>query len=296
MGNRAAGGAVDGTGARDTSMLGAHRSPGGRSSDPSSVRGRGNGGPFPAGAHRAVGVERSNGGSEPRDATDRAPPTAVPGGFRLTCRNVEGVTAFSHDEGAVLRELVRRAKSGDGEAFASLYDRYAMRVYRFALARLGSPEAAEDLLQEVCLKVVEALPRYEERGTPFGAWLFRIARNAVIDHVRAATPSEPLDAVIDLHDDAPGPAELAELKGDAALLISALDRLTPEQRDVVVYRFFAGLSPVEIASVMDRREGTIRALQFRALGALRRHLDRAEAPGTSGGRDTDGRGAAQVEP
>lgn len=202
------------------------------------------------------------------------------------------VTSFSHDEGTDLRELVRRAKSGDGDAFASLYDRYATRVYRFALVRLGSPETAEDLLQEVFLKVVEALPRYEERGTPFAAWLFRIARNSVIDHARtrAAIPAEPLDAALGVHDDARGPAELAELKGDAALLVDALGSLTPEQRDVVVYRFFAGLSPAEIAGVMDRREGTIRALQFRALGALRRHLDRAEA-GTDG-RDT----AERVEP
>ena len=182
---------------------------------------------------------------------------------------------FPQHDDLELRDLVGRACRGETEAVGGLYDRYADRIYRFALTRLGDPDAAEDLLHEVFVKVIEALPRYEERGLPFGAWLFRIARNSVVDRVRATAPGASLDAALALADEAPGPAALAELGSDAALLRAAIGRLTPEQRDVVLYRFFGGLTPGEIAELMSRREGTIRALQFRALGALRRHLEEA---------------------
>jgi RNA polymerase sigma-70 factor, ECF subfamily len=181
------------------------------------------------------------------------------------------------DEVEVSR-VVARAKAGDSQAFDELYDRYAARVYRYALARLDEPADAEDLLQRVFLKVIEAMPRYEERGVPFAAWLFRIARNAVVDHGRQPQQTLTLEAAVGHADGAQGPDRLAELAADRAVVRAALDELTAEQRDVVLYRFFAGLTPREIGQLMGKREGTVRALQFRALATLRRRLGAEELP------------------
>ncbi len=165
---------------------------------------------------------------------------------------------------------VARAQLGDDLAFTELYDEYAPRVYRFLLLRVRQPADAEDLLQRVFLKVIETLPGYQERGLPFGAWLFRIARNSAIDFDRTRRANATLDDVMEQPDDQPGPAALAEQTLARARVHEALATLTDEQRDVVIYRFLAGLSPAEIGQVMGKREGTVRALQFRALHSLRK--------------------------
>jgi RNA polymerase sigma-70 factor (ECF subfamily) len=184
------------------------------------------------------------------------------------------MTDHDHD----VPDLVARAQRGDHTAFAALHDRFAARLYRFARFRVGNASDAEDVVQRVFLKMIEALPRYEERGTPFAAWLFRLARNTVIDHVRTRHAAEPLEDQLARPAPGRGPEELAIAADELDALAAAMRQLTPEQRDVVAYRFFAGLSPAEIGLIMDKREGTVRALQFRALGTLRREL-MAAAPG-----------------
>ncbi len=116
------------------------------------------------------------------------------------------------DDEAVER-LVDAAKAGDPEAFGSLFDHYHGPVYRYVAARVGRPSDAEDLAQLVFVKALEALPRYESRGVPFGGWLFRLARNVVIDHVRTRREHAPLDLATETSpsgDD--GPDELAALR------------------------------------------------------------------------------------
>ena len=97
------------------------------------------------------------------------------------------------DDGAIER-LVAAAQQGDPEAFGALFDHCYGPVYRFVVARVGRPSDAEDLAQLVFVKALEALPRYESRGIPFGGWLFRLARNVVIDHVRTRHEHADLDA------------------------------------------------------------------------------------------------------
>jgi RNA polymerase sigma-70 factor (ECF subfamily) len=140
------------------------------------------------------------------------------------------------------------------------------------LVRVRERADADDLVQRVFLKMIEALPRYEARGVPFAAWAFRLARNTVIDFERTRRSHEPLDSVLERPSDAASPDELAELEAERAEVRAALLTLTPDQQDVVTYRFFAGLSPAEIGALMGRREGSIRALQFRALESLRSRL------------------------
>jgi len=166
--------------------------------------------------------------------------------------------------------LVERAKAGDRAALGAIYDRLAGRLYRFALFRVGSRADAEDLVQRTFLKMIETLPRYQRQGIPFEAWFFRLARNGVIDHLRRRRAHEPLEAAAEVGSPEPGPEETAELAVEFASIKLALRSLTPIQQEVIAYRFMAGLTPREIGLVMGKREGSVRALQFRALESIRR--------------------------
>jgi len=174
------------------------------------------------------------------------------------------------DDDAIQR-LVEASQRGDPEAFGSLFDVYHGPVYRYVAARVG-PNDAEDLAQLVFVKALEALPRYESRGVPFGGWLFKLARNVVIDHVRTRRELAPLDLLVERPHPDDGPDELAVLRQELDSVAHSLRRLTPEQREAIELRFFAGLSAKEAAVAMNRQEGTIRGLQFRAIAALRRDL------------------------
>ena len=189
-----------------------------------------------------------------------------------------GAPLSSQPVDADVAGLVADARRGNEAAFTELYRRYADRVYRFCLFRVRQPADAKDLMQQTFLRAIEALPRYEERGLPFGAWLFRIARNVVIDHERARRDALDLD---DLARTGADPAIEDETGGlaDRAVLLAALARLTPEQRDVIGYRFFADLSARETGRLMGRGEATVRGLQARALAALRRELAATEGGG-----------------
>src|SRR3954462_1382280 len=103
--------------------------------------------------------------------------------------------------------LVGLAQGGDLQAFGSIFDAYHASVYRFIAARVGRPSDAEDLAQLVFVKALEALPRYEARGVPFGGWLFRLARNAVIDHIRTRREHVTLDVIVERSTDDQGPDE-----------------------------------------------------------------------------------------
>jgi RNA polymerase sigma-70 factor (ECF subfamily) len=175
--------------------------------------------------------------------------------------------------------LVADARRGDDPAFTELYRRYADRVYRFCLFRINRPADAEDLMQQTFVRAIEALPRYEERGLPFGAWLFRIARNAVIDFERARRDHVDL-AELTLVGEDPSTEDATGAVAERDALLGALAQLTPDQREVLGYRFFADLSARETGRLMGRDEATIRGLQARALGALRRQFRAIE--GASG--------------
>lgn len=171
-----------------------------------------------------------------------------------------------------LERLVLEAKGGDPWAFGRLFDEYNEPIYRFIANRVNRPSDAEDLTQLVFVKALEALPRYEVRGVPFGGWLFRLARNTIIDHARTRHDHAALDAAADRAADEAGPDEVTLLRQDLDAVARALASLTDEQREAIELRFFAGLSAREAAEVMGKQEGTVRGLQFRAIASLRRSL------------------------
>ena len=190
---------------------------------------------------------------------------------------------MSIDDAAIER-LIVEAQAGDAWAFGRLFDHYHRPVYRYVAGRVRRPSDAEDLTQLVFVKALEALPRYESRGIPFGGWLFRLARNTVIDFVRTSHEHADLDQSVERAGPDAGPEELAVARQEFDAVGAALSTLTDEQRDCITLRFFAGLSAREAAEVMGKQEGTVRGLQFRAIAALRRQLgiDAPEAPTTVG--------------
>jgi RNA polymerase sigma-70 factor, ECF subfamily len=178
---------------------------------------------------------------------------------------------MDHDDVA-LERLVARSKLGDVDAFGALFDHYHAPVYRYIASRVGRPTDAEDLTQTVFVKALEALPRYEPRGVPFGGWLFRLARNTIIDFVRTRHDHAGLEAISERTADDAAPDTLVATRQDLAEVRKALAQLTDEQREAIALRFFAGLSAREAAVAMGKQEGTVRGLQFRAIAALRRQL------------------------
>ncbi len=171
-----------------------------------------------------------------------------------------------------LERLIRDAKAGNAWAFGRIFDEFHQPIYRFIASRVHRPSDAEDLTQLVFVKALEALPRYEQRGIPFGGWLFRLARNTIIDHIRTRHDHAELDAVSERASTDAGPEQLASVRDDMDAVSHALAGLTDEQREVIELRFFGGLSAREAADVMGKQEGTVRGLQFRAIASLRRTL------------------------
>lgn len=175
-----------------------------------------------------------------------------------------------------IRALVGRSQKGDTQAFGQLYDRFQPEIVRYLTYRVGDPDTAEDLAQQVFLKAWQAIPRYEDRGVPFKAWLYRMAHNLMVDHHRTRRPTTDLEG-IDLPDqpetEPPEAEQRLLLQEVHAHLRAALERLSEDHRQVLVLRFLLEKSAREVAELMGRKEVTVRGLQMRALQALRREIE-----------------------
>ncbi len=164
-----------------------------------------------------------------------------------------------------------RAKAGDQDALRFLYLRYADNVYGYICSIVRDEHDAEDVTQQVFAKLSGALGRYEPRAVPFSAWILRVAHNAAIDFVRARR-AVPVEEVRSNDVEA---EDVARDRCDA--LRSALSTLPEDQREVLVLRFIAGMSPGEIAERMNRSEDAIHGLQHRGRRTLRKELQRLES-------------------
>ncbi len=168
------------------------------------------------------------------------------------------------------RLIVDAAKAGDEAALSELYTLYFPRVYRYILARTGNTYDAEDLAEEVFMKVLEAIDRFQWREAPFSAWLFRIAHNALIsqrrkDGVRGR--SGPLSDGLAL--DLQGPDEMVANRLALNEIMDAAEKLPEAQRQVITLRFAAGLSVAETARAMNKGEGNVKVIQHKAIAKLR---------------------------
>ena len=168
--------------------------------------------------------------------------------------------------------LVRSAQGGEGAAFGELYERHRDAIYRYCLARTGSPTDAEDLVSDVFLRAMRALGRYRDAGTPFLAFLYRIARNASIDRSRRRTEGSLFTLVVEPRANVDLEAH-AEQVSDMDLVMRALRTLKTDYREVILLRFVEGYEPSEVATILGRDLRSVHNLQHRALERLRRELD-----------------------
>ena len=172
------------------------------------------------------------------------------------------------------RQLVLQAQAGNSQAFGQLYDAYMERIYRFVYFRVEDQQTAEDITSQVFLKAWSNLDRFQFSRTPYLAWLYTIAHNAVIDHYRTRKVTTALD---DVQLSQPDHSEVVEndidLTTEMRSVKSALQTLTDDQQKVLTLKFIEGMSNNEIARQLGKREGAIRALQMRGLQALAKQLE-----------------------
>jgi RNA polymerase sigma-70 factor, ECF subfamily len=202
---------------------------------------------------------------------------------------LEGATERSEEATTrLVSRAVRRAQAGDREALGFIYARYADNIYGYVRSIVHDHHEAEDVTQQVFAKLVHVIGSYQERGVPFFAWMLRVARNAAVDHVRQhrLVPVEEVRSP----DPGEGDSRRAERIND---LKDALAALPPAQREVLVLRHFAGLSPTEIAKRTGKTEGSIHGLHHRGRRALWAELiSREAAPATARARPAEARDGA----
>lgn len=169
---------------------------------------------------------------------------------------------------AEIKTLVQAAQDGDRESFGKLYDHFFDSIYRYAAFRLAT-EQAEDITADIFIKAWERLHTYKlQANVPFGAWIFRIARNTVIDTYRTQKKTEPIEeAIVDTDE-----LNRAEAHIKKAHLVSTLrksmDRLPTKYRDVLQLSYLADMPHSQVAKVLNKSEGSVRVLKFRALKKL----------------------------
>jgi RNA polymerase sigma-70 factor (ECF subfamily) len=168
------------------------------------------------------------------------------------------------------RRTIEAAQAGDLDALASLYDSHINQVYRFALARLNNVHDAEDVTEEIFVKMLSGITSYRWRQVPFAAWLMRIARNEVINFARRngkrAHDSDLPEEIEDRRND--DPAEQTERMLALEDLRQAVTKLPDAQRDVIVLRFASGLSVADTARALGKNENNVKVLQHKAMQKL----------------------------
>jgi RNA polymerase sigma-70 factor (ECF subfamily) len=168
--------------------------------------------------------------------------------------------------------LVWRAQQRDEAALTQLYEENFDRIYRYIVLKIGDRTEAEDMTQQVFLNALKAISSFRWKGMPFSAWLYRIAHNQVVDYLRKKSKraTVPLDESMAAGDS--DPRQVAERKMEIEQLALATKKLTGAQQEVISLRFAGELSVAEVARVMGKSEGAVKALQHSAIVALRKVL------------------------
>jgi RNA polymerase sigma-70 factor, ECF subfamily len=169
--------------------------------------------------------------------------------------------------------LIKAARANPA-AFGVLYELYVVRVYRYLRTRVSNEEDAADLTQQVFLKALDALPGYQERGLPFAAWLFRIARHSITDNYRQRRDNISWDLLPDVmaaSDHQQDPEEIVLHQESLLRLRRLLEGVDRKKRELLALRFAGGLSTTEIALVVNKSQAAVKKQLTRTLNTLKEH-------------------------
>ncbi len=172
-----------------------------------------------------------------------------------------------------IQKLIARACQDDAAAFGEIYDLFLDKVYRFVYFRVGSREDAEDLTEQIFLKVFKNLKNYHWDGVPFAAWLFRIARNHLTDHYRRRRSEVSLTAAVEVADSQPTPEELSQRHMDQEAVTAAMRKLPDSYQEIIILKFIEERENGEISQILQKPVSHVRVLQSRALTKLRQLLN-----------------------
>jgi RNA polymerase sigma-70 factor, ECF subfamily len=169
--------------------------------------------------------------------------------------------------------LVQRAQQQDSEALTRIYEAYFDKIYRYLVVRVRNEIEAEDLTQQVFMKVLQSISSYKSKGVPFSSWIYRIAHNQMVDFMRQQNKKATVDIEgLQLPDNADDPQQVIEQQVDVEEVKKATQKLTAAQQEVLSLRFTAEMSIAQCAEIMGKSEGAIKALQHSAVLALRKAL------------------------
>ncbi len=173
--------------------------------------------------------------------------------------------------------LIRRARQGDASALSALYERHVTAIYRFMFYRTGDEMVAEDLTSQVFVNVLNGIHRYEIRGLPFRAWLFRIARARLADYYRRSERQEEGRAsLIELREAVRPVGEAPDDRFRYESLKQALEYLTPAELDAVLLRFVGDLTNREVGTIINSNANAVKSKIRRALEKMRRVMESIE--------------------
>ena len=166
----------------------------------------------------------------------------------------------------------------DRTAFGELYERYVRRIHNYHYYRCSNQADAEDLTARTFIRALASIHRYTDRGVPFSAWLFRIAHNLVANWHRdkARRPVSRLEGLIQLAGVSTDPVEEVEATEAVDEIRSLVRKLPPDRQQLIVLKFASRMTNAQVAAVMDRTEGAIKALLHRTITSLRKECARLD--------------------
>lgn len=180
----------------------------------------------------------------------------------------------AHEAGTQKESLLVEQARSDPAAFGLLYEKYVQKIYNYVYYRTGNHHDAEDLTAKTFHRAMKHIPRYEQRGVPFSAWLYRIAHNVVANWYRDRSRRKviALDELVLYQQWRQSPEGLVEETEEKGELLKVIRQLPADRQQLLILKFVEGMSNEAIGQVMGRSEGAIKSLYHRTLLALRKKM------------------------